>query len=431
LCRIITHQKDKFKNKVFQDIEIGNVEGIRALLCFSSIPEIPQSILDRVYSTLKQEMPSYYLLHRCVTDFSQQSGEESDTASLKDLVQHRIMIADLFLQSQDPMIDLNIFNEAGLTVLHQSVVSGDLEFVKYVIKVINEAAEGRITLNLNTRCRKKGWAPIHYAVEIGNIPALRLLADAGANLLVTAATDRKLTPLELARTKVSLKNSSNKIKVPHPTSSIYAEVERVLNDLIFAFKGKKNEKTVQDTSREQIMVPRKTLDEKVPEAIKKPDASKPVEKKKKKSKKGVSVENGNESDKLGKLVTPLPGERSENPPPVPSFEINVLSRDELVDNLLTMGFPEADCLAAVSRYGTDFDRAISWLCERPSVEKSPEVKKQGVTDIPAVVESQRKPYISVVDESKKSLKGIQGKVEDDPRKVSLLFLLLTCSSYTY
>lgn len=51
---------------------------------------------------------------------------------------------------------------------------------------------------------------------------------------------------------------------------------------------------------------------------------------------------------------------------VQSQELSVASRDELVDRLLAMGFKEADCLAAISLYGTDVDRAISWLCEKPA-----------------------------------------------------------------
>lgn len=48
-------------------------------------------------------------------------------------------------------------------------------------------------------------------------------------------------------------------------------------------------------------------------------------------------------------------------------EMSVSSRDEMVDRLLAMGFREADCLQAISLYGTDIDQAISWLCERPAV----------------------------------------------------------------
>ena len=49
-----------------------------------------------------------------------------------------------------------------------------------------------------------------------------------------------------------------------------------------------------------------------------------------------------------------------------SMEMSIASRDELVDRLLAMGFREADCLVAISLYGTDIDQAISWLCDRPA-----------------------------------------------------------------
>ena len=48
--------------------------------------------------------------------------------------------------------------------------------------------------------------------------------------------------------------------------------------------------------------------------------------------------------------------------------IDVASRDELVDHLLAMGFSEPDCLAAIALYGKDLDKALSWLCERPTKE---------------------------------------------------------------
>ena len=57
------------------------------------------------------------------------------------------------------------------------------------------------------------------------------------------------------------------------------------------------------------------------------------------------------------------------PPPSGSGKVTVVdvaSRDELVDHLLAMGFAECDCLSAISLYGKDLDRALSWLCDRPA-----------------------------------------------------------------
>lgn len=46
--------------------------------------------------------------------------------------------------------------------------------------------------------------------------------------------------------------------------------------------------------------------------------------------------------------------------------VDVASRDELLDHLLAMGFAEVDCFSAISLFGKDLDRALSWLCDRPA-----------------------------------------------------------------
>lgn len=63
-----------------------------------------------------------------------------------------------------------------------------------------------------------------------------------------------------------------------------------------------------------------------------------------------------------------------------SVELSVASRDELVDRLLAMGFKEADCLAAISLYGTDVDRAISWLCEKPPIPAPSDSKVRSIAE---------------------------------------------------
>jgi Ankyrin repeats (3 copies) len=46
--------------------------------------------------------------------------------------------------------------------------------------------------------------------------------------------------------------------------------------------------------------------------------------------------------------------------------VDVASRDELLNHLLAMGFAEVDCFSAISLFGRDLDRALSWLCDRPT-----------------------------------------------------------------
>lgn len=52
--------------------------------------------------------------------------------------------------------------------------------------------------------------------------------------------------------------------------------------------------------------------------------------------------------------------------PSATVDGDVKSRDDLLSYLLTMGFPESECLAAISSCGLNVDDAISWLCDRPN-----------------------------------------------------------------
>jgi Ankyrin repeats (3 copies) len=46
--------------------------------------------------------------------------------------------------------------------------------------------------------------------------------------------------------------------------------------------------------------------------------------------------------------------------------VDVASRDEMLNHLLAMGFAEVDCFSAITLFGKDLDRALSWLCDRPA-----------------------------------------------------------------
>jgi hypothetical protein len=63
-------------------------------------------------------------------------------------------------------------------------------------------------------------------------------------------------------------------------------------------------------------------------------------------------------------------------------QVEPVSRDELLDHLLAMGFPEADCLTALSVCGKDIDLAITWLCEHPPGTPAPAPAKSAPTAQP-------------------------------------------------
>eukprot|EP01041_Mallomonas_annulata_P001326 gene1326-2555_t len=67
------------------------------------------------------------------------------------------------------------------------------------------------------------------------------------------------------------------------------------------------------------------------------------------------------------------------PGPVPVVVTEISSRDEVVDYLMAMGFPEQDCLSAVIACGSDIDRCISWLCEKPTATVEEKSSSSGTT----------------------------------------------------
>ena len=92
-------------------------------------------------------------------------------------------------------------------------------------------------------------------------------------------------------------------------------------------------------------------------------------KKKKKDKKLDSEET---------LQPPIPANSDQNSSAGKVTVVDVASRDELVDHLLAMGFAESDCLSAISLYGKDLDRALSWLCDRPADSANKDSNSHGV-----------------------------------------------------
>jgi hypothetical protein len=102
--------------------------------------------------------------------------------------------------------------------------------------------------------------------------------------------------------------------------------------------------------------------------------------KKKKEKKSDSKNNSNNStpsknnSSFTSQLSPLSSSSNNNNSGIVS-SLDISSRDDLLENLLSMGFLEIDCLQAISLYGKNMDLAISWLCEKPVITTiNPSVK---------------------------------------------------------
>ena len=412
----------------------GQLGKVNQILSYDFSDEIPTLVANEMVSVLKQQLPGIPILHYCVTDYASDGGYTSH-----NLAARRIEVAKYLLNFRNPALDLGVVDSSGLSVLHLAVVQGDAKVLQMIIKAIvltdgsgSDSPERKNQLNINSRCHRQGWAAIHYAVDKGDLEALRVLIHSRANILVTMATDKRYTPLQLARLRLKATSSSSSA-----VSSVYKSIVEELESAIEQQKAAKE----CDKSKSSVVIDgidmmsmsiddlSSLLQEKPIVAAEKKSGNKKkkVDKKaeKKKDKAAAKVQSppappvsqvssaiapsqkgqlpsGAAVDQKGIVKPPTDKSKVTSKPtgviavstkkaslptvPVatPSKKINptttsttssttssimemsIASRDELVDRLLAMGFREADCLVAISLYGTDIDQAISWLCDRPA-----------------------------------------------------------------
>lgn len=371
--------KHHLKSEFFTFIQLGEVTTTEMVISTGFLKGFSLEVKEDVALDFKQELPSLYPVHKCITSFTDDVLRKEDNMDqLRDLANKRLVIAKQLLAMTDPVIDLHLYDEQGLSILHKSIFLRDNNFTSYIIELLTQPNPDRKTsLNINSRCHKKGWAPLHYAIEASNLDGMTMLSRAGANLAATSATDKKLTPLELARQR--LKNS--------PQNSQLQQVIDHLQRLIADQKGGSGKKGESVGSNSASQPPESKSggpeDGSVSTSSKATDKKSSAKKKQDTKKKGAtqtpskeSTSNTNSaSDKKDSVSSSGSGvQAAAKPSPTSASTSNsvnflagmsVASRDELVDRLLAMGFVEGDCLQAISRYGTDIDQAISWLCERP------------------------------------------------------------------
>ena len=464
----------------------GQLSRVNQILSYDFNEDVPAAVAS-VISLLREQLPSAPVLHQCITNLSKVTSAASNgknatagdatsssssnpssaaynTAMFTALAARRLEVARFLLNFSQPAFDLSTVDSSGLSVLHSAIVNGDLKIAQLIIKAIaqplpsgnnsNERERKSGQLNINSRCHRQGWAPIHYAVERGDVEAVRLLAQHGANVQVTMATDKRQTPLELAKMKLKAANAANKANMQSVVEELQLAIERNKQNKEAENKAKraelekqqqqaasaKNDSKKSDESKANASssanavsevatagtaapTPAKSSTAAVPAT---PSTDKKAKKKKDKEKAAANpAATATLAKSVASSVAPAVSETiapvatantkgNKNPstegvvsaaaPVVPAAapasatkgkknkkeknstaagagataaaetlsinpiaEMSVSSRDEMVDRLLAMGFREADCLHAISLYGTDIDQAISWLCDRPAV----------------------------------------------------------------
>jgi hypothetical protein len=368
------------------------------------------------------------LLHCCVGEpASHLAGKEGS----KILGEGRLAVAKYLLGQRTRPIDLGITDDDGRTALHLAAKREDPAMIRLLLSAREENPDRKAQLDINARCRKSGWTPLHYASSQGDVPSLKLLLEAGASLVVHAGTGKGATPLEVVKSRLQnaghfsaahianlqqvakelSEGMKNLEKVKHQK-----EAERILKEeKLEAAKKKLAER--EEKERELLERKQKQLKDKQDrdrqrdeeESNKKPLKVNPAPPTNTPVSKGSNtpvsvthtrtvspssvtatkpsiVAGSTSADsvspavdntlKVSKKKLKKDRKKEEEDVPVPVLTpavpkivavVDVASRDELVDHLLAMGFPEADCLTAISLYGKDLDRALSWLCDRPPV----------------------------------------------------------------
>jgi len=479
--RLIRFHTDHIITELMHAVTNGQLGRVNQILSYDFNEDVPAAVAS-VISLLREQLPSAPVLHQCITNLSKvtsaasngkntTAGEASsssssnpssaayNTAMFTALAARRLEVARFLLNFSQPAFDLSTVDGSGLSVLHAAIVNGDLKIAQLIIKAItqplpsgnnnNERERKSGQLNINSRCHRQGWAPIHYAVERGDVEAVRLLAQQGANVQVTMATDKRQTPLELAKMKLKAANAANKAHMQAVVEELQLAIERNKQNKEAENKAKRAE--LEKQQLQQQIANAKNDTKKAEESKTTPSSStnavsevasagnavstpskssstipatpstdKKTKKKKDKEKatatatpakavvpavpevpastvaasakanKNASTEGGvpasapvapaaapasatkgkkNKKEKNAAVAggTGTNTATAETPSINAIAEMSVSSRDEMVDRLLAMGFREADCLHAISLYGTDIDQAISWLCDRPAV----------------------------------------------------------------
>lgn len=421
---MLKEAKVKQRLDLFEVLRSGECDKVKAFV--GDTLDMKSSKLSPLSAALEQRavvmrelFASQPLLHCCV---GQQSSPH-DNNGVTVTSEGRVAIAKYIIGLRNHCVDLGMVDDDGRTALHLAAKKEDISMLKMLLLARDENAEKRSQLDINAKCTKSGWTPLHYAAGQGDVSAVHLLMEAGASLLVHAITGKGATPLEVVKTRLQNAN--------HFSATHIANLQQVAKELSEAVRNVEKIKLQKEAERllkeEKLAVERKKLaerEEKERELLERKqkqlkgkqerDRLRDLEEESSKkipksgqtatlatvSKAGTPsismsmpsdtstpissaisnaatiVLNIDDTSKTGKKKKKKDKKNDEETsiPMIASMEpkitvVDVASRDELVNHLLAMGFQESDCLAAISLYGKDLDKSLSWLCDNPMVPK--------------------------------------------------------------
>lgn len=299
------------------------------------------------------------LLHLCVSSPSAPNGKGDKAGKAAQAIfsgpsNTKLKMASHLLSLGNPQVDVDALDEEGRAVLHVAAMRGDADLISLLF-----ASKGS-AIDVHAKCRKHYWTALHYSSVGGHVQTCQLLLSYGASTEMKAGVDGAgATVLELLQQKLSSGANEAYIKSLEAVSALFSSRQAasaqasVLTDREDASRRPANKSSAPRTSNKVETAVKSQVSAGPAEDV--GDASKASAKKKAKKK---------------KTSTPSsPGDTTQ------SSATDASSRsvsDHLLENLLAMGFAEADAADALVRCNRNLDAAINYLCEKASeVESKP------------------------------------------------------------
>jgi hypothetical protein len=343
--------------------------------------------VDTRDSSPESDRPGASLLQCCIYDSSPLASMGSGVASGGSYA-GRIKIAK-YLLSQSPPADCRVLDGDQRNVLHLAAQCNHTGIIDLLMSDKENDGLSVTHLDINGRCGKLGWTPLHYAAERGNLSACKCIVRHGGCMSTHVdiiskdgvAKAKGPTPVELARQRLK-----KPLSAAHASAleSVCMELTKLAEELEHARVRQEDEfmrqqhklQAEKEAAEKQLKVQEDR--EAVLESQRKEEAqaAESSKKSKKKNKKNKTVET---TDDKGLASGAIPKGNIS----CVAVAGDLISRDEMLDNLISMGFAEQDCLAAILACGRNIDLAISWLCERPQPPVPKSIKKQPTVHPPA------------------------------------------------
>lgn len=302
------------------------------------------------------------LLHLCVSNFSVMGDKVVPAVAAG-----RLGIARYLLSRR---CDLAAVDQESRSVLHLAAHANDTAMIALLLG----SAERKALMDINICCQRNGWTPLHYAADRGNTSACKAILREGGSMTIQAliiAKDGSIkskgpTPIELAKQRFKKPSSAahgaaleaaiaELQRAADEAERARVEAEKAARKLEEQAAAERRKQLQKEQAEREKSQQSQTLQKEEPAAV---DAKKKKKKDKKKSDVGLSL-------------------APESPPQPVSSAVeafvnaaDLISRDELLNHLLNMGFAENDCMAAIHACGNNVDLAMTWLCDRPATVKS-------------------------------------------------------------